>query len=139
MIEIKTLHHVSIPVTDLERSKNFYSEILCLEEMTRPPFDFPGAWFKVGDREIHLVVHNKSTFRTGKGVDSRDIHLAIRVKNFNEAVDYLHSKGFHPQATDEFKRIKEKPVSIAGFPQLYIIDPDRNVIELNAEKMDPTG
>ena len=23
-----------------------------------------------------------------------------------------------------------------GFPQIYIMDPDRNVIEINAEKMD---
>jgi hypothetical protein len=48
----------------------------------------------------------------------------------------LHSKGFHPEAEDEFKKMKESPHSTAGWPQLYIMDPDRNVIELNAEKLD---
>ena len=43
------LHHFSLPVTDLERSRRFYHEILGLREITRPPFDFPGVWFAVGD------------------------------------------------------------------------------------------
>jgi hypothetical protein len=32
--------------------------------------------------------------------------------------------------------MKESPDATAGFPQLYILDPDRNVIELNAERLD---
>src|SRR5689334_18735483 len=44
-MEIAAIHHVSLTVTDLERSRRFYSEILSLREITRPPFNFPGAWF----------------------------------------------------------------------------------------------
>jgi hypothetical protein len=29
------------------------------------------------------------------------------------------------------------PHATAGFPQLYILDPDRHVIEVNAERLDP--
>ena len=32
--------------------------------------------------------------------------------------------------------MRENPKATAGFPQLYIMDPDRNVIELNAEQLD---
>jgi catechol 2,3-dioxygenase-like lactoylglutathione lyase family enzyme len=134
MVTIESLHHVSIPVTDLERSRQFYRQVLGLTEIDRPPFDFPGAWYQLGDRQLHLIVHDKSTFREGKTVDSRDIHFAIRVKSYRETRDFLRSKGFHPDADDEFKRMKESPRATAGWPQLYIIDPDRNVIELNAER-----
>jgi hypothetical protein len=29
-----------------------------------------------------------------------------------------------------------QPRATAGFPQIYILDPDRHIIELNAEKLD---
>ena len=132
MFKIESIHHVSIPVTDLERSKRFYQEILGLSEIERPIFNFPGAWYQLGDRQLHLIVHDNSTFREGKAVDSRDLHFAIRVNSYRETREYLRSKGFHPEAEDEFKKMKESPYSTAGWPQLYIMDPDRNVIELNA-------
>ena len=136
MFMIESIHHVSLPITNPERSRQFYSEILGLTEITRLPFDFDGVWYQVGDRQLHLIVHNESTFREKKPVDSRDIHFAIRVNSYRETRDFLHSKGFHPEAADEFKRMKESPHSTAGWPQLYIIDPDRNVRELNAEQLD---
>jgi len=136
MFTIESIHHVSLPVTDLERSRHFYQEVLGLTEINRPPFDFPGAWYQIGDRQLHLIVHNNSTFRIEKTVDPRDIHFAIRIKSYRDTRDFLHSKGFHPEAEDEFKKMKESPHSTAGWPQLYIMDPDRNVIELNAEQLD---
>ena len=33
-------------------------------------------------------------------------------------------------------KLKASPHATAGFPQLYILDPDRHVIEINAEKLD---
>jgi catechol 2,3-dioxygenase-like lactoylglutathione lyase family enzyme len=136
MFSIESIHHVSLPVSDLERAKQFYREILGLTEIERPPFDFPGAWFQAGDRQLHLIVHNRSTFREEKTVDSRDIHFAIRVNSYRETKEFLHSKGFHPESVDDLKKMKESPQSTAGWPQLYIMDPDRNVIELNAEQLD---
>ena len=136
MFTIESIHHVSLPVADLERSKQFYQEVLGLTEIERPPFDFPGAWYQLGDRQLHLIVHNNSTFREDKAVDTRDIHFAIRVKSYHETREFLRSKGFHPDAKHEFKKMEERPQSVAGWPQLYIMDPDRNVIELNAEGLD---
>lgn len=136
MLKIETIHHVALPVTDLERSKRFFSDVLGLREIRRPPFDFPGAWYQLGDRQLHLIVHDMSTFREGKPVDSHDIHFAVRVNSYRETREFLRSKGFDPEAEDEFRRMKESPRSTAGWPQLYIMDPDRNVIELNAEHLD---
>ncbi len=136
MLSIETIHHASMPVTDLARSKRFYGEVLGLREIARPPFDFPGAWYQLGDRHLHLIVSDGSTFRAGKGVDSRDIHFAIRVSSYREAVAHFRSLGFHPDADDPLLKTKEDPTAMAGFPQLYVLDPDRNVIEINAERLD---
>jgi glyoxylase I family protein len=136
MVKIETIHHVSLPVTDLNRAKEFYTQILGLREIERPAFDFPGAWFQLGDRQLHLIVHDHSTFRAQKPVDSRDIHVAVRVTSYRETRDFLRSHGFHPEAEDDGKQMKESPQSTAGWPQLYIMDPDRNIIELNAAQLD---
>ena len=140
MLGIERIHHVSLPVADLERSKQFYSNVLGLQEITRPPFDFPGAWYQLGDeqanQQLHLIVHSHATFRAGKGVDSRDVHFAVRVTSYRAARLSLRSKGFTPDAEDELRRIKENPQGTAGWPQLYIIDPDRNVIEFSAASLD---
>ena len=63
-MEIGFLHHVTLTVTDLDRSKEFYRDILGLKEIARPAFPFPGAWFEVGDAQhLHLIVHDDATFR----------------------------------------------------------------------------
>ena len=129
---VLALHHVTVPATDLEASKRFYREILGLREIERPPFDFPGAWFQLGANQLHLIVDANSTLRQGKGLDSRDIHFACRVSSYQEAVEFLQSKGYDEKASDELMQMKCDPHSTAGFPQIYILDPARNVIELNA-------
>jgi glyoxylase I family protein len=136
-MEIQAIHHVSLPVTDLERSRRFYREILGLHEIERPPFDFPGAWFALGDGQLHLIVHGEATFRGAKGLDSRDVHVAVRVESFNAALDFLESQGYDSEAdARDPMTMRVSPHATAGFPQIYILDPDRNVIEINAATLD---
>jgi catechol 2,3-dioxygenase-like lactoylglutathione lyase family enzyme len=137
-MKIAAIHHVALGVTDLERSRRFYREILGLEEIARPPFDFPGAWFAAGaSQHVHLIVHPHSTFRTGKALDTRDGHFAVRVASYRQTVEYLRSKGYREDASDDpFHLMILQPHATAGFPQIYILDPDRNVIEINAARLD---
>jgi len=135
---IEALHHVSLVVSDLERSRRFYREILGLDEIERPPFPFPGAWFSVGSsQQLHLIVHTNPTFRIGKPLDTRDLHFAVRVGNYWATVELLRGKGYSEEpGEDEFRLMRLQPQATAGFPQIYILDPDRNVIEINAERLD---
>jgi catechol 2,3-dioxygenase-like lactoylglutathione lyase family enzyme len=137
-MEIALLHHVTLTVTDVERSRTFYREILGLREIARPPFPFPGAWFQIGDcQHLHLLVHDDATFRApDKGIDTRDVHFAVRVPSFHRTLDFLRGKGYSEDSSDRFRRMDVRPRPTAGYPQIYIIDPDRHVIEINAESLE---
>ncbi|MGV8841314.1 MAG: VOC family protein [Bauldia sp.] len=139
-LTIESLHHVSLPVTDVERSRRFYRDVLGLAEIDRPPFDFAGAWFAVGSagQQLHLIAGGSGapTFRSGKGVDSRDVHFAVRVPDYMAALRDLRAAGYGEATADELLRMKVNPKATAGFPQIYILDPDRNVIEINADRLD---
>jgi glyoxylase I family protein len=136
-MEIIAIHHIALTVTDLDRSRRFYREVLSIEEIARPPFNFPGAWFQLGDsQQVHLIVHSRATFRE-KPLDTRDVHFAVRVPSFRAAVEFLHRKGYreHADPDDPYFTIVQ-PHPTAGFPQIYICDPDRHVIEINSERLD---
>ena len=54
-----------------------------------------GTSIRMGDRSLHLIVPEpggEPTFRKHKAIDSRDVHFAIRVRSYSEAVVYLEFK-----------------------------------------------
>lgn len=131
MFDLK-LHHVSVPTQDLERSARFYEGVLALKRLSRPPFTIDGIWFAIGDRQIHVVVHPKAHFRALKAVDNDDIHFALSTSDFDAAFTLLKSHGYNEELTGEDpKRMILKRTGLAGFPQLFVMDPDHNIIEIN--------
>ncbi len=127
MLDIETLHHVAVAVTDLGRAKNFYGDVLGLTEIPRPAFSFAGAWYRVGDRDLHLIVVTNPALNAGRQLEMADAHVALRVRNFHTARAFLESKGVPTRVTLG---------GPTGFPQIHIMDPDRNIIEINAAELD---
>jgi catechol 2,3-dioxygenase-like lactoylglutathione lyase family enzyme len=136
MLEFECLHHVAISVSDLARAKQFYGGVLGLEEIPRPNFPFDGAWYRVGTQEVHLIVSRDPTFRAGKGVTLEDIHFALRVRSYRAALRHLESKGCRETKDEPGRSMRVNPSSVTGYPQIHVLDPDRNVIEINAERVD---
>ena len=139
-MKISLLHHVSLPVSDLERSRAFYRDVLGLREIERPPFNFPGVWFAIADdasQHLHLIGEPKNpTYRTGKTLDPGDVHLAVRVESYEETLAFLRSHGYDTEKDRHDERaLIADPHATAGFPQIYVFDPDYNVIELNAASL----
>ena len=126
MIAVERVHHVAVNVTDLARSRRFYAEVLGLAEIPRPDFDFPGAWFALGEQQLHLIVHPPArTLRGTNEIDSRDGHVALRVRDYAETLEHLRALGVPHSA---------RPQGKTSFMQIFVTDPDGNVIELNAER-----
>jgi glyoxylase I family protein len=126
LIEIENIHHVSLSVTDLQRAKHFYGTMLGFKELTRPNFDFPGAWYEIGKQQLHLIaLPDSSTLRKSSEINSREGHFAIRVKDYHATLKYLQELGIE---------INERTNSKSGFAQVFCMDPDLNLIEFSVDK-----
>ena len=98
MIEIGKLHHVSICVADLEASRHFYSDVLGMDEVERPPtFLFQGQWFRKNGYEIHTIFIDAAGQVPGDAENiikpGRDItfarHFCFSVSSVEETVKTL--------------------------------------------------
>lgn len=118
MLSIIGINHVALYVADVERSVEFYGNIVGLTPLARPAFDFPGAWFQIGtEQELHLIGIRTENVVSG----SRSNHFAL------EVVD-LNAWEAHFKATNTTHRpIKFRP---DGIRQLFLQDPDGYWIEL---------
>jgi len=126
------LHHVSIITTDLPRADAFYRDLFELEPMRRPPFKTAGIWLACGSLQLHIILYSGGTFRIGRGVDVDDVHFAFRTDDFDAFVERLIARGFREDAgKDDPMRIVLNRKGLAGFPQVYLCDPDRNIVEVN--------
>ncbi|GAF15122.1 glyoxalase family protein [Bacillus sp. JCM 19046] len=122
-MKLVEIHHVSIIVHNLERAKRFYGETLALEELSRPPFDFEGAWYAIGTQQLHLIVQEIKE-EAPATIQTRGRHIACKVYHFDRAVQFLQDRGIETIV---------KKHSTSGFHQVFFTDPDGNTIEWMAE------
>jgi lactoylglutathione lyase len=117
-VKIHELNHVAIHVADVARSSVFYREVLRLENLPRPAFDFPGAWFRLGSvQELHLIGR---VIGNVPPVNSNN-HFALRVEDVAAWEQHLRDIGA------EFRPKKQRP---DGAWQIFLRDPDGHIIEL---------
>jgi catechol 2,3-dioxygenase-like lactoylglutathione lyase family enzyme len=127
------VHHVSLATSDLPRALAFYCGVLGLRQIDRPALTNAGAWLETGASQIHLIEYPNGTFRRKSVIDNQDVHFALRVADFEAAVQELAEKGYREDAGESHpRRVVIKRRSPVGFPQIYLIDPDEHVVEINA-------
>ncbi|MBI3862242.1 MAG: VOC family protein, partial [Planctomycetia bacterium] len=92
-IGVTTLDHVTLVVTDLERSAGFYVDLLGMRRVERPVFGFPGLWFQAGNTQIHLLLQHENSSPAGlpdappQAGPGRVFHYAFEVPDFQAAAD----------------------------------------------------
>jgi catechol 2,3-dioxygenase-like lactoylglutathione lyase family enzyme len=123
------LQHCGLIVSDLERSREFYGKALGLVEIPRPPnFTFAGAWFRLGESEIHLLAEADTTGPAGMADPGPGLagglatHIAIEVDDLATWQERLGVQGIVP-ASGPMPRGD-------GVDQAFFFDPDGYVIEL---------
>ncbi len=131
---IKGLNHVALLVSDVEASRRFYGEALGMEEVPRPAnFRFPGAWFRGGRAELHLI---------GEAEEGRVRKVQPGYRADELAEGYCSHFALEVEDLEEFRRRAEAAgARVVGGPrrrgggvvQMYLADPDGYVVELMAE------
>ena len=121
------LAHVSVLVADTATAAAFYRDVLGLRASTRRPLlDFPGAWFDIGDCELHLIEQPSPDPRTGRSAHAgRDRHIALHVDDLAALCARLDT------ARVPYTR------SRSGRAAIFCRDPDGNGLEFIATKVSP--
>ncbi|MGK7926696.1 MAG: VOC family protein [Spirulina sp.] len=118
-MEITQCLHTALLVSDLDRAKYFYGTILHLPPVERA-LRFPGAWYQVGDYQIHLIVNAEfAGYIYNRDKWGRNPHIAFNVDNLDELKQRLQGENWPMQE------------SSSGRAAIFIQDPDGNVIEIN--------
>ncbi len=118
-MEIVNYLHVAVMVTDLDRAVEFYSNILGLKRIDRT-FKYPGAWYQIGDVQIHLIVdvNYRVDLHLDLTVSTRNPHFALAVRDLEVAKQELIAANCIVK------------MSNSGRAALFTQDPDGNAIEL---------
>ena len=132
---ITELNHFLLVAKDLERTKDFYCQVLGFEiDRERPDFGFPGYWLKAnGETCVHLASqapneirdkfllkkHPKGTSGSGS-VD----HIAFLAKNAEEVRGRI-------QKNKVEMHFRSFPQAKPPLFQIFLKDPDDVTIELN--------
>ena len=113
-LQLSQLDHCSVIITDVDRSRRFYRDVLGLKEVNKPrTFDFVVLWFQLGDQQVHLLLKEKAD-----SISPR--HFALRVRDVAAARTYFHERDVPIQET----------TPIPGADRFFITDPDGNRIEI---------
>jgi catechol 2,3-dioxygenase-like lactoylglutathione lyase family enzyme len=116
--------HFSIPVSDLEASKRFYTELLGL---TFVAFSEPHQMIFLTAGKDHVILCKSETPIRPNPEGKRRVHHAFAVapSAYDDAKDFLRRNGV--------AIIDEEDRRTGVFPgrQFYIHDPDCNVIEFS--------
>jgi catechol 2,3-dioxygenase-like lactoylglutathione lyase family enzyme len=129
---VTELNHYLLRANDLERTRDFYVNVLGFEIMPRPEFPFPGYWLGVnGKIQVHLAqagVPNSELYYLGSPKNA--------ASNNSGVVDHIAFLATEPEKLlTRFSElgIAVRPRSLPEFElyQLFIQDPDGLTIELN--------
>jgi catechol 2,3-dioxygenase-like lactoylglutathione lyase family enzyme len=124
------LQHYTIEPSDLERTKDFYCDVLGLENGDRPPLGFPGYWlYSGGVPTVHLLgprqpregIIVRGTKKKFKDTGRFD-HIAFAASDLPGVRKRLESKNV---------QFREQVVPRTGASQIFLYDPDGVGVELN--------
>lgn len=120
-MRITGVDHVSLPVTALERALRFYQGTLGLAPIPRPDMGaLGGAWLAAGATQVHLIVtpDGADVGRPPAALNPVAPHTAFAIEDYDATKAALDAAGCAVFGLG------------AGRGQMWVQDPDGNVIEL---------
>lgn len=123
-----TFNHMALSVSDVNKSAQFYAEVLHLTEITNRTKMDGIRWFSLGEgKELHLISLVREKVTINKGV-----HLALTTTDIEAFITSLNTKRI---AFSDWPGTPSKiNIRADGFKQIYLQDPDDYWIEVNNVK-----
>jgi len=124
----QSLNHSTIKVRDLERTKDFYQDVVGLTVGDRPPLNFPGYWLYCGGvPTVHLIGYRAEDPMIADGPSypaqtGRLDHIAFACTGLKDMRANLKSRGI---------KFDERVLPRLNMTQLFYLDPDGIAVECN--------
>ncbi len=128
---VSALEHVTIRCAQLQRTRDFYVDLMGLTDGERPNFPFRGHWLYLGGIPVvHLVEATDTAGAWGRdivipnpeeGTGSFD-HVAFKGDDFELMRDRVKAAGM---------TFKERVVPGRPLKQLFVLDPEGVLVEIN--------
>ena len=125
------IEHVLVLSDDVERTRDFYCDVLGLETGDRPPLEFPGYWLYAGVTAVVHIADRRSyaahAAGLGMSVPERDPgvgpldHIAFRADDYDAVMERVERNGL-------------AAVTLAGPGrprQVFVQDPNGVRVEIN--------
>ena len=135
------IEHFLLQTTDMDRTREWYVNVLGMRVGPNPDFKFPVFWLYLGDKDVvHVTEGGKGVSENRKryvGQQSEAIvgtgvvdHIAFRATGLRDMISHLKQLGV------EFK---QRQVDDQGLYQLFMFDPNGVKVELNYAKAEAEG
>ena len=119
-------NHIALSVKDVNKSADFYKNVLNLNEITNRTKMDGIRWFSLGDgKELHLVSVIKEPVTLNKAV-----HFALSASNFDAFLKNVQAMKI--TFSDWPGEINKVTLRADGIKQIYIQDVDGYWIEINS-------
>jgi catechol 2,3-dioxygenase-like lactoylglutathione lyase family enzyme len=123
MLKTHGVLHFSLPVTDLDRSRYFYEQLLGMKVIEQSP---RMVFLQTGDDYLILAKGNEALkYDSSK---STPVHHAFKIEpeDFQPSIEFLRKNGV------EVFNIENRNQGVFWGPQAYFLDPDGNKLEIYA-------
>ena len=135
------MEHFLIQSTDIEKTKDWWVNVLGMRVGPSPDFKFPVYWLYIGDKDVlHLTqgganvsenrmkyLGQQSQVSEGSGVID---HIGFRATGLQDTIDRLSKLGI---------KFTERQVNDQGLYQLFLFDPNGVKVELNFSASEVKG
>jgi len=124
----ESLNHYTIQARDLEKTKDFYEQIVGLKVGDRPPLAFPGYWLYCGGTPtVHLLGYQAQAKVIPDGPSypaetGRLDHIAFSCVGLKDMKATLQAHGV---------KYDERVLPRLNMTQLFYLDPDGIAVECN--------
>ncbi|MSP01013.1 MAG: hypothetical protein EXR07_08200 [Acetobacteraceae bacterium] len=124
----ESLNHYTIQARDLEKTKDFYCDIVGLKTGDRPPLAFPGYWLYCGGTPtVHLLGYQAGAKTIPDGPSypaetGRLDHIAFSCTGLKDMRATLNNAGI---------KFDERVLPRMNMTQLFYLDPDGIAVECN--------